>query len=358
MKTNEYAGRMKKGLPSLSIFYSFLSIAVIPFFFSLALVCKDSMEMGCTAGSTPQPTVTLREIKRIQTGIPLQAIAISPAGDRLAYAVEGEIAVLELETFNPVWKNEYHYPINDLAFSPHGDWLASAADDGLVTIWDVKSGKRRHLLSGLSQWATSVAFSASGDYLAAGSFKTIKIWETTTWKPVAQLQAHQSYIWGLDFDRNGSNLLASASTDQTVNVWQIEKSNENPEKISLKLFSTLRAPTYWVRSAAFAADQAVLAAGSADGKLYIWDLHRNDLITTLSGHTSYIWKVAFSSQANSLISGSEDGKVVFWEWKQGVQRYSLQENTAVVSVAVARNGYLAAALRDGTIILFKENISG
>ncbi|WP_442867066.1 WD40 repeat domain-containing protein, partial [Anabaena sp. CS-542/02] len=46
-----------------------------------------------------------------------------------------------------------------------------------IKLWDVRTGKLSHTLTGHSDWVRSVGFSPDGQTLASGSYdKTIKIW--------------------------------------------------------------------------------------------------------------------------------------------------------------------------------------
>ncbi len=308
--------------------------------------------------ATQTPTPSLQESHRLETGFnKLNDVAISSQENVLAVAGDEGLILYSLNTNSLVWKNIERYPINDIDFSPQGNWLASAADDGLVTIWDIKQGKRLRVISGLPQWATSVAFSPKGDYLAAGSYKTIMIWKTDTWQPAAEMHAHQGYIWGLDFacyESDEDCFLASTSTDQTVNIWQVASPKDEKEKISVDLKQTLRASTYWVRSAAFSPQHKVIAAASADGSVYVWNVQTGKLLSLLKGSSSYIWRVTFSARGDTIISAAEVGAVTLWDWRKGSQSSSIQEKEAVVAVDSTQKGLLVLGLRSGTVVLLNQ----
>src|SRR5947209_2604086 len=68
-----------------------------------------------------------------------------------------------------------------VAFSPDSKTLASGANDAMVKLWDVQSGKEKQTLSGHKYNVASVAFSPDGKTLATGSEDyTVKLWDVAS----------------------------------------------------------------------------------------------------------------------------------------------------------------------------------
>jgi len=78
----------------------------------------------------------------------------------------------------------------------------------------------------------------------------------------------------------------------------------------------------------------LLASGSLDDSIKLWDAGTGALKTTLQGHTSYVWSVAFSPCGSTIASGSRDLSIKLWDAGTGALKTTLQGHTSsVISVA-------------------------
>jgi WD40 repeat protein len=155
---------------------------------------------------------------------------------------------------------------------------------------------------------------------------------------VRTLSGHTSTVNSVAFSPDG-RLLASGSDDGTIKLWEVATGN---------LVRTLTGNDP-VGSIAFSPDGRFLAADSEDAGNYadniqIWDVNTGQVVRTLTGHTSSVDSVAFSPDGRLLASGSADKTIKLWEVATGREVRTLSGHTrSVTSVAFSPDGRLLAS---------------
>jgi glucose repression regulatory protein TUP1 len=135
-------------------------------------------------------------------------------------------------------------------------------------------------------------------------------------------------------------VVAAGSLDCVVRLWDAHTG---------KFLDSFKGHDDSVYSVAFSPDGKTLASGSLDRTLKLWDLsgggsvsantgnggNYSRCIATLSGHRDYVLSVAFSNEGRWLISGSKDRSVQFWDPRSNVLHLMLQgHKNSVISVAL------------------------
>ena len=130
--------------------------------------------------------------------------------------------------------------ISSLDFSPNGRFLAvgTVFTDPHITIWDVEANTRVGTLEGHVGFIGGLAFSPDGQYLASASAdQTIKLWNTRDWSLARTLLGHNDEVWSVNFSRDGERLVSTCK-DNNVFVWDM--SGQAPKRGSIGLPAGIR----------------------------------------------------------------------------------------------------------------------
>ena len=136
----------------------------------------------------------------------------------------------------------------------------------------------------------------------------------STWSPCLQtLEGHSGLVTSVAFSSD-SKLVASGSEDETVKIWDVATGQE---------VQTLEGHSDLVRSVAFSSDSNLVASGSFDETVKIWDAATGQEVQTLEGHSGLVTSVAFSSDSKLVASGSDGGTVKVWDMTTGQEVQTL-----------------------------------
>ncbi len=105
--------------------------------------------------------------------------ALSPEGDRIAINGGAGLHVWDTKTRAPLMTLDDPKPVNVLAYSPDGLWVAGGTDS-YTRIWDAATGQPKALCEGLNEPTTVLAFSTDGKILASASRSGNQVW---LWNP-------------------------------------------------------------------------------------------------------------------------------------------------------------------------------
>ncbi|CAE6375190.1 unnamed protein product [Rhizoctonia solani] len=286
-------------------------------------------------------------------------LKISPDGHSMVSAALGEtIRIWNTQTWQSrvLFRNTGY--IRSVVFSSDGLHLASGSSDGNVRIWEVEGISEEEVIvnhpDGHNSWIKSVSFSPCGTYLVSGSYdKTVCIWDSQSKQLTHRLQKHEHWVISVGVS-NDSKYFYSVSEDRLIHVWSkrtgeleytigpIEADGQHDDHYD----------EFWPAILLF--DTKRVVCGSMSGRIYIQDDGKPTC--TLTGHNGWVFSIAFSPSRQLIASGSDDGVVMIWDATTRERLFGpLMHSGSVFSIAFSPDGtQLASGCFDGIICLWSS----
>jgi len=309
----------------------------------------EPIELACLRASLDEATA-------VSPGMDDQASAVAWAPDGSGVAIgtmAGGLRLWRPATETCITLPAHNAAVWELAFSPDGQWLASASADGTVQIHEPSAAAVVAVLDGHQSPVYGVAFSPDGRHLATASKdRTVRLWKTGSWQERAVIEGHQGTVYSVQFAADGQTLL-TASQDGTARIWDasdgraLHRIVAGSERIFRAAFSadmrlvatagedgtarvfaaedgstvcTLEHPLR-VNAVAFldqgdldeGDDPGQLVTASGDGLLRIWNIPAGDLIGQRRGHEGRIWDLDRLPNASRIASAAADGTARTWD---------------------------------------------
>ncbi len=265
--------------------------------------------------------------------------------------------------------------VNDLTFTPSGQHLLSASEDGTVRAWNVSEAREVQRFRGHGTAVRSVAVSSDGSMIASGgSGSRILVWQfdpsltnealveevrrRVSGQPILDAlyvtcTGHSGPILCLKF--NAQNDLISGSQDQTLRLWDLRqiKFPTGNEMRDSQVATTVSPPSRvlrghggWVTGCSVSDDSRFVYSTSYDQEFRRWDTGRIGEYLTLRGPDQPIVAAEFVPNSPFIATALNDGSLALRNQQTGETVNLLQEGHQFLA---AKGKFLAAGQRLATL---------
>lgn len=317
----------------------------------------------------------------------VRQVSVFPDSDRVISTSQDETAkIWDVEGGQLLHTLNHNASVRSARVHPNQDYIVTGDIDGRVWLWDADGSLKASFMahqgdvndiifnadgstmftSGhdtfVKQWSFTELLTASGETEGitsddiddeAVTADTLEISEIVNVRenslaqdqpltPIQVFAGHSDKVWDLDISLD-ENYIASASSDNTVIIWQLDG----------QPYQTLRAHSNWVRSVSFAPDGKTLVTGSDDDTVRLWNL-QGILLKTFSGHDASVRSVQFSPDGNTIASGSDDATVRLRSIEGAVVEILQGHRAGVKGVRFSPNS-LIGSVADTTLNIWQED---
>lgn len=174
--------------------------------------------------------------------------------------------------------------------------------------------------------------------VSASTDQTVRVWNVITGK-VLRVFEHGSKVNTCAFHPK-RNLVVSGADDGAVRLWEADKGED--------AIAILLGHKGSVRNCVFSPDGRFIASASDDGTVRVWDVKQQKIPTHVLKHTAAVTTCAFSKDNKRVASGTKDGTVTVWDWSQDqpIWEKKLHEKAVTTVVFNDDDTWVASASAD------------
>lgn len=235
------------------------------------------------------------------------SLAASPWAPLVAVGGQRQVFLYNVETLEQLGVLAFPegFP-NVLRFSKNAKLLLAGGGvggkSGAVVLWDVATGGRVGTVGNEPDAVLAADLSADQQFVAVGGpDKLVKIFQTKDGRQTGRIKKHAEWVTAVAYSPDGK-FLASADRGGGVEIWE-----PGPEP---KLFHSLAGHKAAVTALAFM--PGVLASGSEDGKITLWNVKEGSSAKSWDAHKGGVLWVDFTPDGR-LVSCGRDKLSKVWD---------------------------------------------
>jgi WD40 repeat protein len=237
----------------------------------------------------------------------------------LAHCLKGSLCVFDTTSGALVWKIDDVHTIES-AFSSDGKLVAVAGEDHALAVYDTASGNRR-VFVGDGGSPTSIVFSPDGREVLAAFRGDEYAWDIASGQQVRKFKGY-----GALFSPDRGTI---ATVQGDVARWY--------DAATGRVLKELKISAEAIATQSFSHDSALLAAGSTDGLIKVWEVKTGREVLSLRPEDGRVRVLQFSADGKDLIAAT-DGAIHVYSIGNGNEWQTFHNNFGLTNSAVSPDG--------------------
>lgn len=203
--------------------------------------------------------------------------------------------------------------VQSVAFHPSKQRIATAGDDGLAILWDVKKGVQVGAAMRHDKAVHSVAFNATGELLVTASADcTARTWSAETGMPAGPALRHSAQVNSAVFqpsDQPHFHRILTASRDNSAQTW---------DPLTAMRTGTTVSHGNTVLAAAYSPDGKSFVTASSDRTARVWNAETGQPMGREMQHENWVTYAGFNPNGRWVVTASWDHTVRLWDVRTGL----------------------------------------
>lgn len=298
-----------------------------------------ALENNLSSYSKTLCQLTFPDSRQMPQGYAINSVIYDHQGKFVATAGnEGIVTIIDSNTCNKLDEFILSGTIEVIEFNPNDTKLAIVTNNNLY-LWDIKTRSLTNKFTHDS-YINKIVFSPNGKFVATASQdNTARLWNISL-NQVEFIIKHDNNVADITFSPDGK-LLATASWDKSVQIWTVEGIQKHKLEFKNEIDKVLFSPNgekLAVLEESLAYMEAYLNNDpnwlnvAHEGDLTIWDLKSNRQVLKISSYVGFndagfdlsgFYDFIFANDGRSIITAGRDDNVRFWDTISGYEITSI-----------------------------------
>lgn len=265
------------------------------------------------------PSVANVHTLSVGSNLLIKSCALNNTGDWLALGCpqSQQLLVWEWRSETYILKQRGHsYGMRTMAYSPDGVVICTGGEDGKLKLWNATSGfcyvtmEKTHTAP-----VTAVAFANSSVVVSASLDGTVRAHDLHRYRTFKTLTTPTPVQFlSLAVDSSGELVAAGSADPFNVYLWNLQ---------TARLLDVLTGHQGPIVDLSFQSTGGILASASWDGTIKLWDVYKTNVPTESFQHTSDVVCLAFRFDGKEVCTGTIGGLLSFWNVEDGRLKFEI-----------------------------------
>ncbi len=191
-----------------------------------------------------------------------------------------------------------------------GQWFATASPDMTIRIWAANAQAQRALQGHTAKISAMAVRFDDAQLASAADTGLIRLWNAGNGQQEAAVIGHPGPVQALGFERDNTALL-SADSDGLIRRWQLPVTA--PQSIAGHAATT--------HTLAVSPDSSLVLSGSEDKTVRLWNYGNGQAIRNFAGLDVVVRSVCFSPDGSLVAAAGDGGRICVWSTADGALRH-------------------------------------